>query len=98
MSTVEAKIEVNEPVRTVYNQWTQFESFPQFMEGVEKVVQVDDTHLRWQAEIAGVKREWDAEIVEQKPDQRIAWQSTSGERNAGAVTFRPLGGDKTEVT
>ena len=98
MPTVEERIEVQQPVRTVYNQWTQFEEFPQFMEGVEKVVQVDDTRLHWVAEIAGAKREWDAEIIDQKPDQRVAWRSISGTDNAGVVTFRPVGPDTTEVT
>ena len=98
MSTVEKSIEVNLPVRTVYDQWTQFEEFPRFMEGVERVVQLDDTHLHWVAEIAGVKREWDAEITEQVPDQRIAWRSLGGERNAGIVTFHPNGTSSTRVT
>jgi uncharacterized membrane protein len=98
MPTVEESIEVRQPVRTVYNQWTQFEDFPQFMEGVERVEQLSDTRLRWVAEIAGTRREWDAEIVDQKPDQRIAWRSISGADNAGVVTFRPTSEDSTEVT
>jgi uncharacterized membrane protein len=98
MSTVEKSIEVDLPVRTVYDQWTQFEEFPRFMEGVEQVVQLDDTHLHWVAEIAGVKREWDAEITEQVPDQRIAWRSVTGERNAGVVTFQRSGPNSTRVT
>ncbi len=97
MAHVEASIVVERPVQTVYNQWTQFESFPQFMEGVEKVVQIDDTHLHWQASIAGRPREWDAEIVEQIPDQRIAWRSIEGEPNGGIVTFQPVAADRTEV-
>lgn len=98
MPTVQETIEVQQPVRTVYNQWTQFEDFPEFMEGVEQVVQLDDKRLHWVAEIAGSKREWDAEIVDQKPDQRIAWRSITGTKNAGIVTFRPVGQDATEVT
>jgi uncharacterized membrane protein len=98
MPTVQETIEVQQPVRTVYNQWTQFEDFPQFMEGVEQVVQLDDKRLHWVAEIAGSKREWDAEIVDQKPDQRIAWRSITGTKNAGIVTFRPVGEGATEVT
>jgi uncharacterized membrane protein len=98
MTTVEKTIEVNEPVRTVYNQWTQFEEFPNFMEGVEKVVQLDDTRLHWVAEIAGVKREWDAKIEEQLPDKRIAWRSTTGEKNAGTVNFEPVSQNQTKVT
>lgn len=98
MPTVEETIEVRQPVRTVYNQWTQFEDFPEFMEGVERVEQLSDTRLHWVAEIAGAKREWDAEIVDQKPDQRVAWRSVTGAENAGVVTFRPVGTDATEVT
>src|SRR5690606_25558377 len=72
-----------------YDQWTQFESFPRFMEGVESVRQVDDRHLHWKAEIAGVKREWDAEIVDQTPDERVTWRATDGTTNAGTVAFAP---------
>ena len=98
MSTkVEKQILVNVPVSTVYNQWTQFEDFPQFMEGVERVTQIDDTHLHWVAEIAGAHREWSAEIFCQQPDQRVAWRSTTGVANAGEVTFEPLGADTTRV-
>jgi uncharacterized membrane protein len=84
-------------VRTAYDQWTQFEEFPRFMEGVESVRQLDDTHLHWVAEVAGQRREWDAEITEQHPDERIAWTSTSGQRNAGVVTFHRLADDRTKV-
>ena len=87
MASLEKSIKVNVPVRTAYNQWTQFEQFPQFMEGVEEVRQLDDTHLHWKADIGGQEREWDAEITEQVPDQRISWRSTSGEANAGTVRF-----------
>jgi uncharacterized membrane protein len=87
VSTIEQSIDIDVPVRTAYNQWTQFEEFPSFMEGVESITQVDDTHLKWVAEIAGVRREWDAEITEQTPDQRIAWKATAGTTNAGVVTF-----------
>jgi uncharacterized membrane protein len=97
MSTIEESVEVNVPVRTAYDQWTQFEEFPRFMAGVEAVRQVDDTHLHWVAEIGGARREWDAEITEQHPDERIAWTSTSGQRNAGVVTFHRLGEDRTKV-
>ncbi len=85
------------PVRTAYDQWTQFEEFPRFMEGVESMRQVDDTHLHWVAEIAGQRREWDAEITEQHPDERVAWTSTGGQRNAGVVTFHRLADDRTKV-
>jgi uncharacterized membrane protein len=97
MSTIEESIEVEVPVRTAYNQWTQFEEFPQFMEGVEAVTQRDDTHLHWVAEIAGVRREWDAEVTEQTPDQRIAWQSTNGTQHAGVVTFHRIEDGRSRV-
>ena len=97
MSTIEESVEIEVPVRTAYDQWTQFEEFPRFMEGVESVRQVDDTHLHWVAEIAGQRREWDAEITEQHPDERIAWTSTGGQRNAGVVTFHRLADDRTKV-
>src|SRR5438093_11218955 len=90
MQRVEQSIEVNVPVETAYNQWTQFESFPQFMEGVKEVNQLDDTHLRWRAEIGAKEKEWTAEIIEQLPDERISWRSTSGARNDGTVMFRGL--------
>jgi uncharacterized membrane protein len=98
MSSVTTSIDVDLPVSTVYNQWTQFEEFPQFMEGVEKVTQRDDTHLRWVAEIAGKTKEWEAEITEQEPDQRIAWTAREGAFNAGVVTFHPLEDQRTRVT
>jgi uncharacterized membrane protein len=91
-------VDIDTDVRTAYNQWTQFEEFPRFMEGVEDVKQVDDTHLHWKVDIAGVDREFDAEITEQKPDQRIAWRSRSGVDQAGVVTFHPLNDDQTRVT
>ena len=95
---VEKSVEVEVPVSTAYNQWTQFEEFPEFMSGVREVVQVDDTSLHWVAEIAGVRREWDAEILEQVPDQKVAWAATSGATNAGAVHFAPAGPQRTVVT
>ena len=97
MSSIEQSIEVNVPVRTAYNQWTQFEDFPQFMEGVEKVIQQDDTKLHWVAEIAGKTREWDAKITEQTPDERIAWTSIDGATNAGVVTFHRISDGVTKV-
>jgi uncharacterized membrane protein len=97
MSVVEHDIDVTVPVRIAYNQWTQFESFPEFMDGVRRVVQQDDSTLEWTAEIAGVDKTWTAEIVEQVPDQRIAWRSTSGAPNAGIVTFQPRS-ESTHVT
>lgn len=98
MSTVQKSVDVNVPVRTAYDQWTQFEEFPRFMEGIESVKQTDDTHLHWKAEIAGREEEWDAEITEQKPDERVAWHSTQGARNAGVVTFHRIDDDTTRVT
>ena len=98
MAKVEKSIDVNVPLRTAYNQWTQFEEFPRFMEGVEEVRQLDDTRLHWKASIAGKTEEWDAVITDQIPDQRIAWTSTSGAENSGVITFAPAGPDKTRVT
>ena len=98
MGRVQKSTTVDLPVSTVYNQWTQFEEFPEFMEGVEAVSQLDDTTLHWVAEISGQRREWKAEIVDQTPDRRIAWQAIDGKRNAGAVTFEPQGPNRTQVT
>jgi len=98
MASVMQAIEVHVPVRTAYDQWTQFESFSQFMEGVQEVRQQDDTHLHWVATINGKTEEWDAEITEQTPDQRVAWKSTTGAPNAGVVTFHRLSADTTRVT
>jgi uncharacterized membrane protein len=98
MSIIEKSTDVDAPVRTVYNQWTQFEEFPRFMDGVERVEQLDETRLHWVAEIGGQRREWDAQITEQVPDQRIVWTSTDGPYTAGAVTFHRLGDDKTRVS
>jgi len=97
MECVEKSIEVNAPVQQVYNQWTQFEDFPKFMEGVEEVQQIDNKRLRWVAELGGKRKEWDAEIFEQVPDEKIAWRSTTGARNSGVVHFRPLDASRTEV-
>jgi uncharacterized membrane protein len=96
-TTIEQTIDVNVPVRTAYNQWTQFEEFPEFMQGVEYVNQIDDTHLRWKAEIGGTAHEWDAEITEQRPDERVAWKTTTGKGHSGVVTFHRLGEDETRV-
>ena len=98
MDSIEKSITVDVPVRIAYNQWTQFETFPHFMEGVEEVRQLDDKHLHWRANIAGKTEEWNAEIVEQKPDQKVAWRSTTGAKNAGAVIFHPQGNNQTRLT
>jgi len=97
VSKIEKSIDVEVPISAAYNQWTQFEEFPRFMEGVRQVGQIDDRHLRWQAEIAGKIVTWDSEITEQTPDARIAWRSTSGASNAGVVTFHRLAPDRTRV-
>ena len=98
MSQIIESIDAEIPVRVAYDQWTQFEEFPRFMEAVEKVEQLDDTTLRWTAKIAGVTKTWTAKITEQEPDQRIAWTSIQGAQNAGVVTFHRLDDRKTRVT
>ena len=98
MSQIIESIDAEVPVRVAYDQWTQFEEFPRFMEAVEKVEQLDDTTLRWTAKIAGVTKTWTAKITEQEPDQRIAWTSIEGAQNAGVVTFHRLDDRKTRVT
>jgi uncharacterized membrane protein len=97
MAHVREDIEVEVPVTTAYNQWTQFEEFPTFMENVESVRQIDDAHLRWVAEIGGKQHEWTAEIVRQEPDQVVAWRSTDGKGTSGEVKFESLGPDRTRV-
>jgi len=98
MERIEKSIEVNAPLRVVYDQWTQFEEFPRFMNGIEEVRQLDDRKLFWRANIWGHTAEWEAEIHEQVPDQRIAWRSLSGHPNAGAVSFASAGEGRTRVT
>jgi uncharacterized membrane protein len=97
MATIEQSIEVDVPISTAYNQWTQFEEFPKFMEGVTTVRQLDDRRLLWKAEIGGREKEWYAEITEQRPEERIAWTSRGGAFNAGVVTFHRLDPDRTKV-
>jgi uncharacterized membrane protein len=97
MSTIEQSIEVEVPVRTAYNQWTQFAEFPAFMEGVEAVRQVDDKRLHWVAEFGGTRHEWDAEITEQLPDERVAWRNTDGKENAGVVTFHKIEDERSRI-
>ncbi|HEU4853957.1 MAG TPA: SRPBCC family protein [Nitrosospira sp.] len=96
-STIEDSIEVNVPISTAYNQWTQFEDFPKFMKGVIEVRQLDDTHVHWRAEIGGKEEQWDAEITEQIPDTRIAWRSTSGAKNEGIVKFYKISDSVTRI-
>jgi uncharacterized membrane protein len=98
MARFESSIDVNVPVRIAYDQWTQFEEFPQFMEGVERVVQIDDRTLDWTATVAGQRKEWRAVITDQTPDVRVAWKSVDGAENAGAVLFQEVGPDTTTVT
>jgi uncharacterized membrane protein len=97
MAVIERSIEVEVPVRTAYNQWTQFEVFPQFMEGVENIQQKDDTHLHWKTELVGQTREFEAEITEQTPDQRIAWKAEGDVQQGGVVTFHRLDESRTRV-
>ena len=97
MPTVEQTIELDVPVRTAYNQWTQFEEFPRFMEGVKSVRQLDDTHLEWKAEIGGEEHTWKAEISQQEPDRVVSWRSIHGKYNSGKVTFEPLGPNKARI-
>jgi uncharacterized membrane protein len=98
MEKIEKSIEVERPVSTVYNQWTQFEEFPRFMKGVNSVKQLDDKRLHWEAEVAGKIKEWDARITDQVPDQLIAWQSEGGEYTSGAVNFRAVGPNCTRIS
>ena len=99
MTQVIETIDVDVPVRTAYNQWTQFESFPHFLDFVQSIKQIDDTHTHWVVKIAGAEREFDAVITEQHPDERVAWNSTSGEENhAGVVTFHKLSDTTSRVT
>lgn len=98
METIKKTIEVHAPLSDVYRQWTRFESFPDFMQGVEQVKQLDEKHLHWVAEIAGQTKEWDAEITEHVPDDHIAWRSTGGMSNSGTVFFRPKDAEHTVLT
>ena len=98
MASVVESIDVKVPVSTAYNQWTQFEDFPHFMEGVKSVTQTDDTHLHWVAEVGGAEKEWDAEVTEQHADERIAWNATAGAENAGVVTFHRIDDETSRVT
>jgi uncharacterized membrane protein len=97
MATIEKSIEVEVPVRAAYNQWTQFEEFPKFMEGLREVRQLDDKTLRWRAQVGGKEEEWVAEITEQIPDERIAWRARAGKRNAGVVTFHRIADSRTRI-
>lgn len=97
MSSIDESVDVKVPVQIAYEQWSRFEDFPQFMEGVEEVRRLDDRHLHWCAEIAGMRKEWDAEITQDIPNQHIAWRSTAGTENSGEVSFVPLNDGSTRV-
>ncbi|MEU6971846.1 MULTISPECIES: SRPBCC family protein [Kitasatospora] len=98
MSRVQETIDVDVPISTAYNQWTQFEQFPMFMEGVEEITQIDDRHNRWKTKIAGVSREFDTEIVDQVPDDHVAWRTVTGEvKQSGMVSFQPLDAGHTRI-
>ena len=97
MPKIEDSIEVQAPVQQAYNQWTQFEEFPKFMDSVKSVTQIDDTHLRWVAEIGGQEEQWEAEITEQQPDRKIAWRAQDGHHNSGTVTFESLGDNQARI-
>ena len=97
MPSIQKDIVVDVPIKDAYDQWTQFESFSRFMEGVREVVQLDEKTLRWRANVGGKAEEWEAEIVEQMPERHVAWRSTAGTPNAGSVRFEPLGTDRTRV-
>ncbi|MEJ7788791.1 MAG: SRPBCC family protein, partial [Thermoleophilaceae bacterium] len=97
MANIEQSIDVDVPISTAYNQWTQFEEFPKFMEGVDEIRQVDDRHVHWVVSFGGTQHEWDAEITEQSPDERVAWKNIDGKDNAGVVTFHRLAADRTRI-
>jgi uncharacterized membrane protein len=98
MASVTKSIDVHVPISQAYNQWTQFETFPQFMGGVDEIKQLDDRHLHWKVNVGGQEREFDAEVTEQHPDERVAWKSTDGKTHAGVVTFHKLNDAETRVT
>ena len=97
MKTILRSIELNSPVHRVYSQWTRFEDFPQFMQGVKRVILLDDQRLQWETEFSGTTKEWYATITDLTPDQRIAWESENGEYVAGIVTFEPIGTSRTKL-
>ncbi len=98
MTSVTESVDVEVPISVVYNQWTQFESFPEFMNGVERIIQTDDRHSHWVTKIGGADREFDTEITEQHPEERVAWKSTDGTTHAGVITFHRLSEQSTRVT
>jgi uncharacterized membrane protein len=97
LGSVEQSIDLDVPVKTAYDRWTQFEEFPRFMKGIKEIRQIDDTHLHWKVEIGGHVKEWDAEITEQRPEERVAWKATDGSPNAGVVTFHRLSDDQSRL-
>lgn len=98
MASVTKSVDVEAPISAVYNQWTQFETFPEFMSGVQRITQADDTHTHWVTDVGGVKREFDTKITEQHPEERVAWKSTDGTTHAGVITFHRLSETTTRVT
>ncbi len=98
MTSVTKSIDVDAPIERVYNQWTQFETFPQFMSGVDRIVQLDDRRQHWTVKVGGVEREFDTEVTEQHPEERIAWKSTDGTTHAGVITFHKLSPEQTKLT
>ncbi|MET1072283.1 MAG: SRPBCC family protein [Umezawaea sp.] len=98
MSTITESVDVKATVTAAYNQWTQFESFPRFMDGVQEITQIDDTHTHWKISVAGLTKEFDATITEQHPDERVAWTTESGPTHAGVITFHRLDETTTRVT
>jgi uncharacterized membrane protein len=99
MPKIEDSIDVQVPVRQAYDQWTQFEEFPEFMDGIQSVQQLDDTHVQWSAEIRGERRQWTTEITEQQPDERISWRTIAGEiKNDGVVSFEKIGDQGTRIS
>ena len=98
MSTITESVDVDVPIKVAYDQWTQFESFPRFMDGVSEIRQIDDTHTHWVIEVAGITREFDATITEQHPEERVAWTTEDGPNHAGVITFHRLDDEKTRVT
>jgi len=98
MGTITEHVDVDVPIRLAYDQWTQFESFPTFMGGVDSITQTDDTHTHWKTTVGGVTREFDTVITEQHPEERVAWKSTDGKTHAGVVTFHKLDDSTTRVT
>lgn len=98
MPWIEHSVDVQAPAALAYGQWTQFERLPRFTRAIREVRRTGERQLHWRADIAGIEEAWDAEVVEDIPDRRIAWRSTGGAINSGVVTFEPLGEDASRMT